>query len=86
MTETVNVCPECDDPDIRRQSERAASADCPQCKWEELAHRDFDRHKCYDCGAEFHEPAERKRRNHGGRRGLAGDLVDASAAEVSSDE
>jgi predicted RNA-binding Zn-ribbon protein involved in translation (DUF1610 family) len=76
MTETVSVCPECDEPDIRRQSKRAASADSPQRKWEELAHKDFNRHKCCDCGAEFDEPAERERRKHGGRRGLAGELLE----------
>lgn len=51
MSETVTVCPECGSHDYYRRRSSMAEYDASA------------RHRCWDCGARFDDPAERERRS-----------------------
>jgi len=73
--ETVTVCPECDSASIRRRTPSHPSSRATQTHlW-----------ACLDCTAGFDEPAERVKKNRGGRPGLAGRLVDADPDAIGGD-
>lgn len=73
----VRACPECDEPDPKPRvfSERARDPDT-----------DHD-YACPACGARFDEPVTREPyfEDRNGRRGLAGDLEDASPDDLRAD-
>jgi hypothetical protein len=79
MTETVSVCPQCDDPDIRARSRKYGV-----CKSRyELSNKTLHSHRCYNCGGTFDEPAEREPEAEAGLYGLTKELQKADADEVS---
>jgi hypothetical protein len=64
---------------------------CPECKGSKIRARvHVDKHErfhCYRCDATFRDPETRERSgNNHCRRGLAAELIEADAEEVSRDE